>query len=164
MDGFDGPDRALGDQRRDLAADRRLEPIVNRMHNAPGAPRSRRDDLGVARLGDQGLLAKHVETRAERLLDKRCMGAGRRADVDEIECFARQKGVEAIIPAAFRASREKRLPARGGRVGRRDHPDILAGPPAGQVSLFRDVSEADESPTKHPPHSSPKRRAMAAND
>ena len=58
-------DRALVNQSRDLAADRRLEPIVHRVHDPPGARGGRGQALRVLDPGDQRLLAQHMEASVE---------------------------------------------------------------------------------------------------
>ena len=87
-DGSDSADRALVDQRRNLEANRGLEPIVDRVQDAPGVRGGQRHDLSILHPGDQRLLTQDVQTRVQRSSDKRRMAPGRRADVDEIERFA----------------------------------------------------------------------------
>ena len=148
-DRADGADRALVDERRDLLADWRAKPIVNRMEDAPRARGGRREARSVVYAGDQGFLAQHMEPRVERASDDLRMVARRRADIDEIELFAHQEIVDRLEPPAVGARVEERLPPGRGGVGRSDDPDIVAGTPAGHVPIGRDIAEADEPAPQH---------------
>jgi len=161
-----GADRSFGDQRRDLEADWRFEPIVNRVHSTPGARRGRCQDLRVFHARNQRLLTENVKARVQRSLNELCMAARRRADVYKIERFARQQVIHAFVPAPFGTRPEKDLAARRNGIGCSDNSDIGAGLPAGQVPVSRDVSKADKCAPQHvpPSQSSPNWRAIAAND
>src|SRR5271167_3691830 len=82
-DGLDGADCALVDQIRYLAADRRLEPVVHRVQDAPSARGGPSHTLRVLDLRDKRLFAEHVKAGVERPRDQRRMAARRRADIDE---------------------------------------------------------------------------------
>jgi hypothetical protein len=156
-----GPDRAFGKERGNPDADRRLRPIVNRVHHAPGGFRRPRDGHGLRRAGHQGFLAEDMKAGAQRALDQRGMAAGRRADVDEIEPLGGQQVFDALMAAPARAGGEEGLaPCRRG-VGGGDDGGVAQRLPSGQMRLGGDRSEADEGAAQ-PHQSSPKRRAMAA--
>src|SRR5580704_10907904 len=87
-DGLHGADCAVLDQSRNLAADRRLEPVVHRVQDAPSARGGPRHTLCVLDLRDKRLFAEHMKASVERPLDQRRMAARRRTDVDKIELFA----------------------------------------------------------------------------
>ena len=89
-DRSDGTYRTLADQLRDLGADRCLEPIVNRVHDAPGARRRRSHGQRILHSDDQRFLTEDVQAGAQCSFDQLSMAAGRRADIHEIEGFARQ--------------------------------------------------------------------------
>ncbi|HEY3623888.1 MAG TPA: hypothetical protein VGL12_16130 [Roseiarcus sp.] len=87
-DGAHGADRALVNKSRNLAADRRLKPIVHRMQDAPGACGGRGDALCVVDPGDQRFFAQHMDAGTKRAFDERRMAARRRADIDKVEPLA----------------------------------------------------------------------------
>ena len=148
-DASHGPDGAVVDKSGDLAADRRLQPIVHRVQDPPGSGGGGGDALRVLDPGGQRLFAQHMQARVKRAFDQRGVAARRRADVDEIELFVREQIVDARAPPAIGAGGEKRLAARRRGVGRGDNPHVVAGEPAGQVPLGRDIAEADERAFQH---------------
>ena len=154
------------DQRRDLEADRRIEPVVNRMDDTPGARGGRRDGLSVRDAGDQRLLAQHVKTRVERLYDERRMAPGGAQMSTKSSLSPDSKIVKRVVPPPVGTRGEKRLPARRGGVGRRDNLDIdrarasrACGPLA---ATFPKPMNAPRSTALA--QSSPNRREMAAKD
>src|SRR5207244_8157294 len=64
-DRSDGTYRTIADQLRDLGADRCLEPIVNRVHDAPGARRRRSHGQRILPSDDQRLLTEDVQTAVQ---------------------------------------------------------------------------------------------------
>ncbi len=82
-------DCAFVDQVGDFSADRRLEPIMHRMHNSPGARSGRGDALRVLNSRDQRLLAQHMQARVERPLDQRRMTARRARRCRQNRAFRR---------------------------------------------------------------------------
>ena len=131
--------------------------------------RSRGGDhgIGVSDARDERLFAERVEAGVQRLDDQLSVRAGRRADVDEVERFARQQVVRRLAPAGVRKRRKERLPARWGRVGRRDDLHVSRARQPGAWPILSDAAEPDEGAAQHPRRlrqARPNRCEIAAKD
>ena len=119
-----GADCALVNQGRDLAADRRMKPIVHRVQDPPGARRGGRHALCVLDPGDHRFFAEHMKARVEapvRSAPHGCPAARRcrrnrafrpTADRRQFRTIGRRDRRRERLPGAKRRRRSRRRSAR----------------------------------------------------
>ena len=111
-DAMNGADRAGGDQRGHLAADRRFQPVMNGMQR-PALARGRRASAGAssARVTSGFSQSTCRPASSARPIERR-MAARRRADIDEVELLAGQQIVGRVYhwPSGQAARNASRRP------------------------------------------------------
>src|SRR5262249_46492254 len=107
------------------------------------------DAIQLVTADDERLLTEDVQAALERLTHQRTMARRRRADVDEVEAFAREQVPRRLVPARPRQRRGGKWSARGIRIVGGDDRDIATPSPGGDVDLTADVSETDDGSAQH---------------